>query len=488
MMRKVMLVDDEYMLLRGLKLLVDWKSLGLEIINTEQNPKLALKYLHDNPVDILISDMNMPELSGPDFVAAAKAIRPEMELIVISGYSDFDYVRAGLQQNAVNCLRKPIDTDELLETLHGALDRLQAQQQQHQIASLAVQTQTRTLVTTDQEMERQQLIDALGIQFDPTTVVRLIGVLNPLPPKDLVSYLQILDVVKGFYVEGQDFIIIFQGTTDQLNIFINEAPHQIGAERRPFLIGAPIQDETQLHNRYLQLRREIARQYFFETAAGLRMMLPDTQQDTPLTLPSYSEVKKALDGVDLATFSAWLSQQFEAMKRANASDLLARQFALVVLLVLSDRLTAFDNKSAVITMINHATDVSEIKAQLQRVAKLAAQQGNQQFSRNVVAMRHIIQTRYSEQLSLAMVASELHLNAVYLGQLFKQEVGRSFAQFLNDYRVDVAVDLLRDSDQDIGQIAETVGYQNSSYFYKLFKKQTGMSPGDYRKAGVLSSC
>ncbi|MGA3513588.1 response regulator, partial [Lactiplantibacillus plantarum] len=88
MMRKVMLVDDEYMLLRGLKLLVDWKSLGLEIINTEQNPKLALKYLHDNPVDILISDMNMPELSGPDFVAAAKAIRPEMELIVISGYSD----------------------------------------------------------------------------------------------------------------------------------------------------------------------------------------------------------------------------------------------------------------------------------------------------------------------------------------------------------------------------------------------------------------
>lgn len=153
-MRKVMLVDDEYMLLRGLKLLVDWKSLGLEIINTEQNPKLALKYLHDNPVDILISDMNMPELSGPDFVAAAKAIRPEMELIVISGYSDFDYVRAGLQQNAVNYLRKPIDTDELLETLHGALDRLQAQQQQHQIASLAVQTQTRTLVTTDQEMER----------------------------------------------------------------------------------------------------------------------------------------------------------------------------------------------------------------------------------------------------------------------------------------------------------------------------------------------
>lgn len=157
------------------------------------------------------------------------------------------------------------------------------------------------------------------------------------------------------------------------------------------------------------------------------------------------------------------------------------------MLVLSDRLTKFDDKAAIIAAINHAKDVSDLKGQLQWVAELATEQGTQQFSRNVLAMRQIIKKRYPEQLSLAAVASELHLNAVYLGQLFKQEVGRSFAQFLNDYRVDVAVDLLRDSDLDIGQIAEAVGYQNSSYFYKLFKKQTGMSPGDYRKAGVLSS-
>ncbi|MDV2575556.1 helix-turn-helix domain-containing protein [Lactiplantibacillus plantarum] len=216
-------------------------------------------------------------------------------------------------------------------------------------------------------------------------------------------------------------------------------------------------------------------------------MLPDTQESVSSTLPSYSEVKKALDGIDLTGFSIWLTHQFDAMKQANASDLLARQFALVVLLVLSDRLTKFDDKAAIIAAINHAKDVSDLKGQLQWVAELATEQGTQQFSRNVLAMRQIIKKRYPEQLSLAAVASELHLNAVYLGQLFKQEVGRSFAQFLNDYRVDVAVDLLRDSDLDIGQIAEAVGYQNSSYFYKLFKKQTGMSPGDYRKAGVLSS-
>jgi len=294
-------------------------------------------------------------------------------------------------------------------------------------------------------------------------------------------------MVKGFYTEGQDYLILFQGTTAQLNVFINEAPHQIGAEHRPFLVSPAIKNSDGIPHCYLQMRREIARQYFFETAAGLRIMLPDAQQVIGSTLPGYSEVKTALDGTDLTAFEAWLTEQFEVMKRANASDVLARQFALVVLLVLSDQLTRFDDKTSVITSINHAQGVSALKHSLMQVATLATTAGAQQFSRNVVAMRKIIQERYSEQLSLAMVASELHLNAVYLGQLFKQEVGRSFAKFLNDYRVDVAVDLLRDSDQDIGQIAEIVGYQNSSYFYKQFKKQTGMSPGDYRKAGVINN-
>jgi len=486
-MRKVMLVDDEYMLLRGLKLLIDWQSLGLEIVNTEQSPILALKYLQDNPIDILLSDMNMPEMAGPEFVAAAKQLQPAMELIVISGYSDFDYVRAGLQQNAVNYLRKPIDTDELLETLQGTLTRIEARQQNNQIASLAAQTQTRTLVTTDNRNERDQMVTALGIDFERECDVRLIGVLNPLPPKDLVNYLRVLTMVKGFYTEGQDYIILFQGTTAQLNVFINEAPHQIGVEHRPFLVSAAIKDSSEVSRRYVQLRHEITRQYFFETAAGLRIMLSDSQQTVGPTLPGYSEVKTALDGTNLETFKTWLTEQFEVMKRANASDVLARQFALVVLLVLSDRLTKFDEKASVIASINHAQGVSALKHSLMQVAALMTTTGTQQFSRNVVAMRKIIQERYPEQLSLAMVASELHLNPVYLGQSFKQEVGRSFAKFLNDYRVDVAVDLLRDSDQDIGQIAEVVGYQNSSYFYKQFKKQTGMSPGDYRKAGVLSN-
>ncbi|BDZ32330.1 response regulator [Lactiplantibacillus sp. WILCCON 0030] len=484
-MRKVMLVDDEYMLLRGLKRLIDWSALGLEIVTTEQNPLLAIKYLQTNPIDILISDMNMPEMGGPEFVTKAKQLQPQLELIVISGYSDFDYVHAGLKQNAVNYLRKPIDTDELLETLQGAIARLEARQESDHNASLAVQTQSRTLLTSDDVIRQARMSEVLGLQFTEAKPVRLIGVLNPLPPRDLVNYLKVLAAIKGFYVEGQDFIIIFQGTAEQLNVFINEAPHQIGAERRPFLVGAPVKHLTELAQRYQQLRQEIARQYFFETAAGLRVMLPETQQQSTQVLPSYSEVKGMIDNLSVVDFSTWLTTQLEDMKAANASDSYARQFALVVLLVLSDHLTAFNDKTATIAAINRSQDMSALKTTLLRIANLAKQTGVPQFSRNVAAMRQLVQKRFAEPLTLGIVAAELHLNAVYLGQQFKQEVGRSFSQYLNDYRVNVAVDLLRRSDQDVGQIAELVGYQNSSYFFKLFKLQTGMSPGEYRKAGTM---
>lgn len=71
-----MIVDDEYMLLRGYRKIIDWAALGLEIKITEQNPLTALLQLQETPIDILISDMNMPELDGPSFVAQVKEIQP----------------------------------------------------------------------------------------------------------------------------------------------------------------------------------------------------------------------------------------------------------------------------------------------------------------------------------------------------------------------------------------------------------------------------
>ncbi|WP_204122625.1 response regulator transcription factor [Lacticaseibacillus mingshuiensis] len=482
-MKKVMIVDDEYMLLRGLPKLIDWARLGLTIVKTEQNPLKALDWLAENPVDILLSDMNMPELDGPTFVAKAKKLQPDMELIVISGYADFDYVRAGLQQHAVNYLSKPVDTEELVTALEAALKRIDERQASDHNATLAAQAEMCALVAGTDPGSAHDLLKRLEIVFtNPAAPVRLIAVLNPLPPTDLVDFLQEQAAVPGFFREGQDFIILFQGDDNQLNAFINEAPQPISSTRRPELIGPTVSNMTTLTEAYHTMRGEIARQYFFETNAGLRRLPRPEETETMPTLPGFSELRETLGPLDPVAFKKWLVEQLETLKELNATVAFTRQFAMIVLLVISEKGTASERKPAAINAINQAQTVTKLTEILADIAQRAAQESDRRYSRNVLAMRRLIQERYGEPLTLAEVADELHLNAVYLGQLFKQEVGRSFSQYLNDWRMSIAIDLLRNSGEDVNQIAERVGYQTPSYFYKLFKQQTGMSPREYRAA------
>ncbi|MFD1411013.1 response regulator transcription factor [Lapidilactobacillus gannanensis] len=480
-MLQVMIVDDEYMLLRGYRKIIDWGHYGLELAVTEQNPTKALEILRQRPMDILISDMNMPEMDGPSFVAAAKNIRPQMEMIVISGYDNFDYVKAGLQQHAVNYLRKPVNTDELVENLQHAIDRIAQQRQQSKNDLLARQAKTRAVVNETDDTARAELMADLGINFlERSNSIRLIGILNPLPPSELTNYLKALQCIRGFFLDGKDYIILFKGSNVALNYFVNHAPHHVNDKHRPMLIGAPIPTPAHLSSDYAKLKAEIARQYFFESAAGLRVMVTADKQESMPALPGYSEIKTAIAGLDQDGFEDWFLGQIQVLQVANATDLLVRQLSLIVLLVLNERRAITDVKSQAITAINQAAVVSQIVQVIMSVFKQTVSD-QRHFSPNVMATCRIVEKKYREALSLSIVADELHLNAVYLGQLFKQDTGRSFSQYLNDYRINVAVDMLRNPSLDVNYIATEVGYQNQSYFYRIFKQQTGMTPLEYRE-------
>ncbi|KRM24189.1 response regulator transcription factor [Latilactobacillus graminis] len=485
-MFNVMIVDDEYMLLRGYRKIIDWASLRLEVKVTEQNPLVALTQLQELPIDILISDMNMPELDGPSFVAQAKKIQPDMALIVISGYSDFDYVKAGLQQGAVNYLKKPIDTDELIEALQSAIEHIEKQKNYQQMADLAMQAQTRALLQSTDMQNSEDLMQKLNISCQQN--VRLIGILNPKPPRALVAYLQTIFAVKGFFLEGHDYIIIFQGTENQLRQFIKKAPSRVSNRHRPMIIG-DIVVVGSFRQAYQQLEAEIARQYFFESPYGLQWLTNHKMTDDSVILPGYAQVKAAIKGFDLSMFKKWFVTQTKWLENSNASDVLVRQFALIVVLVLNEKLLKSETKTKAIVAINQATVVSEIERAIVNVFQETSEVVQRHLTTNVATMCQIVENRYSEPLSLGMIAQELHLNAVYLGQLFKQDMGRSFSQYLNDYRINIALDMLQNTKYyDVNYIASFVGYQNHGYFYRLFKLQTGMTPSEYREGtGVIDN-
>lgn len=483
MMMKVVLVDDEYMILRGLPKLIKLSGLALEVVATFQNPLEALQYLTQNKIDILISDMNMLEMQGPEFLQKVKEINSDIELIVLSGYADFAYVKAGIQQGAIDYLRKPVDVDELKETLEVAIKKITKKQLNQTNANLAKGVKLRELLTCQDPNRMEQLIQELGLR--PEVPLYILAILNPIPAELLLDHLEKIPEVCGYFLEKSDVLFVFNGPKHRLNQFLHELPLKVSEIYRPVVVSCQINQITQLFVEYPKVINEIARQYFFESSHGLTMLEEGSVTQIMAVIPEFSKLKaEILKLQDIQEFKAWLDFRLTDLKKRHVTVALARQFALLVALVLRERNTQYIlNSPEKIAVINKAETVSEIINTLGNVKydNQTSSAKQKQYSNNVAAALKIIHSEYATSLSLINVAERLHLNSVYLGALFKQETGASFAKYLNEYRISQAIELLQKTEEDINQIANKVGYQNSSYFFRIFKQHTNMSPKEYRE-------
>ena len=119
-MTKILFVDDDAIIRRGIKTKVDWEANGWELIYTARDAMEALDFIKDNQPDIILTDIKMPGMSGIEMAAIAKDYYPTIKFVFISGYKDFEYAQQVLKLNAVDYLTKPVDHDQLVEVLKRA--------------------------------------------------------------------------------------------------------------------------------------------------------------------------------------------------------------------------------------------------------------------------------------------------------------------------------------------------------------------------------
>ncbi len=116
-MLKVVLIDDEIVDLEGLHRLVPWKQFGMEVTGAFSKGSAALDYLRAHPVDLLVTDIHMPIMSGLTVAEEAQKSIPQLKVVFISGYADFRYAQKALRMKAANYVLKPVDNQELYEVL-----------------------------------------------------------------------------------------------------------------------------------------------------------------------------------------------------------------------------------------------------------------------------------------------------------------------------------------------------------------------------------
>ena len=484
-MYKVMLVDDEYMILEGLKQILPWGDLGFEVAKTARTGLEALAYLKNESVDLVISDITMPEMTGIAMIDAAYKRGDKFAAIFLSGYQEFEYVKEGIRLGVKDYLVKPVDQEELLaivKKIKEELDEAAHRQEQEQL--VLENSLSRWLNDELNESDFFELMDHFQTNSaGPFTVIKILSdsaILLEIAKEAKKSGQPLL--IAGGPQQHQQITLIFTGASEKVLPFLAYLKRQYPGLLKIF-VGETIKEWENLYESYEKVLQ----------MEELNNFYPDLLPTSPVDLAdelgegefSFLAFNKSLMIGDQKTIQQELDAIFDDAVARQLQPENARYIAFLLFTDISRQYPTAtkDIYEATIEKIRHSHTVYQLKALLEDVLQMADRQPlEKQFSEMTQRVIEIVQNNYRQDLTLKLVADELHLNAVYLGQVFKKEMHNSFSQYLNQIRIKRAQQLLLHSNLNINEIADEIGYNNTNYFSKMFKKLNGITPKEFREA------
>ena len=422
-MYKVLLVDDEYMITEGLKRLIPFDKWDMEVVATANHADDALDYIRKHPVDIVISDVNMPDKTGLEMIGEMKELLPNAYYILLSGYQEFDYVKKAMNLNVVDYLVKPVDKVELERLLEKIASQLGEQSHEPEILNQQL----------DEEAFKAHLSQKENWW---------IGLSKEKQGNFVIPY----------YVLGQDWqIILADQEFEGLLVMPFEAPYQANFEKWKFNVekalfyGSVNLDQSEsLFSYYEPIYRVIIQGNLQQIIEELTLLEKIVLENTPRV-----SITKQL-------FTQFVMDVFHLFEHLKADDM-----------------------TDIVKNIHAITTFEDLVAYTKET--LTSFFGQYRMNENVVSVLEVIGRDYKKELSLKDISKDLFINPVYLGQLIKKETNSTFAELLNKQRIKAAQQLLLSTNDSIEDICYTVGYSNVGYFYKVFRKLCGKSPKAYRK-------
>ena len=422
-MYKVLLVDDEYMITEGLKRLIPFDKWDMEVVATANHADDALDYVREHPVDIVISDVNMPDKTGLEMIGEMKELLPNAYYILLSGYQEFDYVKKAMNLNVVDYLIKPVDKVELERLLEKIASQLGETSHEPEILS--------------QQLDEEAFKTHLSQKEN-----WWIGLSKEKQGNFVIPY----------YVLGQDWqIVLADQEFEGLLVMSFEAPYQINFEKwkrdveKTLFYGSVNLDQSEsLFSYYEPIYRVIIQGNLQQIIEELTLLEKIVLENTPRV-----SITKQL-------FTQFVMDVFHLFEHLKADDM-----------------------TDIVKNIHAITTFEDLVAYTKET--LTSFFGQYRMNENVVSVLEVIGRDYQKELSLKDISKDLFINPVYLGQLIKKETNSTFAELLNKQRIKAAQQLLLSTNDSIEDICYTVGYSNVGYFYKVFRKLCGKSPKAYRK-------
>lgn len=515
-MYSVLIVDDELAIREGLVALLDWESLGYQVIDSAVNAIEAKhKYELYSP-DLMIVDIRMPGRDGLELVEELRALDPEMHIIILSGYADFNYAKRALSFGIDTYLLKPVDEDELqlyLENLSIELDaRITDRKKQ-----AAVKVWNREMLVQSLLMDRSaqtpSIMEATILEaellWDSYQVVLIRLILQDNAdhgPSTVVK----ARLAKSF--EENDWGIVFLldsylGVLLQPS-FQKELVHKLMVQNIQQVVfdheleciitaGDMVNSLEDISVSHLSALARMKEHFFYDETG---MIGPDSMKIKNGLTVSSEEIENRLESVlermffcmdtgNCALLFTLIQEAGELMITADYSEMAVKSRYVRIVSYLLNKLS-FQYKELSPLHSNMDEQIEQIYKhtslpQLQRYASTLLEYYAKGITRDdmevfLKRMLDLIHRHYNKNLKLDTLADVFSYSSAYLGKLFKNSTGYSFNSYLDNVRMEKAKELLTQG-YKIHQVANEVGISDVDYFREKFKKHEGVSPSDYRR-------
>lgn len=514
-MKRVLIVDDEYLVRLGLKTTIDWEAHGYRIVGEAANGKEALELFDQVNPDILMTDIKMAVMDGLELISGIKELGRRVQVVILSNYDDFSYARKAMALGASRYLLKSeISETALIEMLHSL--RLE-ERDDGGLSDDPEPTWRKYLqeqlfgFSADANIDPALLSPPpTGLFPNPPYLAIKCGCLSPtfedapdMPLKTLQSivassfdfedvtcctavfksslYLTMLCSVKKLephYMERVE---------EHCRMMIRNIRNYLDFEVR--LGVSVLGDSTDFPSMLAQAEEARKDSFFTQNSITIfeeRSVVPDLTG----TRVSHSKVKRLVGAKNRAHLTEYINLVFSRLETQRYYP--AAKSAFVDFLSVAKSICEEQN-------LDLSTGLNQVKFDYDNLSRIpslehaklylldiystifeAIQSNNSSYSYTIRKCMEYIGENYALNISQEDVAKAVEISSSYLSMIFKQETGINFVAYLNEFRIEKAKELLKGTNLKIYEIAEKVGFASPYYFSRVFKDLTGCSCKEYR--------
>lgn len=522
-METVLIADDEQNIREGLKYIIDWAGLGFSICGETSNGEETLQFILTNSPSLVLLDIRMPKMYGTDIIRIAREKGFKGKFIILSGYSDFTYAQAAIRYGVDFYLTKPIDEDELLDSVSKIKESLEKERSEtdnmqlfkskaknvilHEIVTGIYESQDSAPLTADE-------LEGMNLVADIYQVV-IYEKFSTNPGDFCYSFADLLKITnhgnhsfEHFEEDGNEVILLKgQFALSKFQSFLShydQGNPQNGSPLDSLFLayGRPVSSLDEIYLSYEEALTLCKRRFF--CIQGQHTLGYEE-------LPDVRKRKQEICNENLEEFCALLTDYLMAFNRKKVAETLfeleeylynvkndisaVKLFLTDLYFRIKEKVSHIFSTSEIPFLTNaEAIDYIDNCHYLYEIILFISEQAEKVMnatgspSRDTILddILYYIDHNYQNNIKLENIAPLFGYNSAYLGKLFNKSTGESFNSYVDHKRIEQSKELLKENHLKVYEISEQVGYKNVDYFHKKFKKYVGISPAEYRKTFDIS--